>query len=218
MELDSVTFSNNQKYLGWLIGRRIHQPRQDSNLFQNPKETGTYTWNNPPQPTPVDFSNTNINGQTIYLYVVPKKALSGMGDSLRMDNVHVREMMSTRNGGLLTLKYIDVNDDTLLPFYKLQLAYDPYNNIPIPQTQLDRQLSYSKLTDTLFYVPNTLDTLFPAYTYHLALNSSDPIVQQCQARDDQYINFYFVSSTGYPGNSVSAKYTPDGKVRASVGK
>jgi hypothetical protein len=29
---------------------------------------------------------------------------------------------------------------------------------------------------------------------------------------------YFYSSTGYPGNSVTTKFTPDGKVRASTGE
>ncbi len=219
IELDSVSFVNNQQFLGWIIGRKIHQPREDSNLFQNPKE-----WTDQfPQPVTVDMSNPDINGKTIYTYVVNKYAHKDMnsgtpGDSIRMDAQPVREMMIGRSGGV-THKFIDVNVESLLPFYKIQYTFNPDNGQQVPVTQLDRAKTLSEMTDTLSYIPNTGDTLMPQHVFHRAASLSDPILVQCQGRGsdggDQYTRITFANQ--FPGNVVIYKnnYTYNNTVRES---
>jgi|GEM_PF-2566731 len=221
LELDSVSFANNQQFLGWLIGRKIHQARQDSNIFQSPKEWGQF-----PQPVVVDMSNPDINDKTIYTYVVNKYGHKDMnsgtpGDSIRMDAEPIREMMAGRVDNK-THKFIDVNVSSLLPFYKIQCTYsstDP--NTQISTTQLDRAKALSEMTDTLSIIPNTNDTLMVPHTFHRATSPSDAILVQCQTRGsnggDQYTRIAF--GNVLPGNSVFYKnnYTYNNTVRESWG-
>lgn len=216
ISLDTIT---NGKYTPWAIFQSLNKATSDTNRFQSPKENGSATYNNPPQPGPANFADTAINNHELNAFFLQKKVpdpLGAPGDSILTYDVHIREMMSTRNGGVKTLKYIDVPGVT--PFYKLQLAYDPFNNIPIPTAQTDRQKTLSDMTDNMSPIPNAGVKIFVDATFHFAQNSSDPILQQCITRDDQYTEMYFYSSTGYPGNSVTTKFTPDGKVRASTGE
>jgi hypothetical protein len=213
LELDSVTFSNNQNYLAWIILRKIHQPLNDSNLAQSPKD-----WSDQfPQPVNVDMSNPNINGQTIYCYVLPKlvqNPLAPAGTMMRVDAQVIQEMMCRDANE--THHYLTVNVDSLKPFYKLQFTYNETNNQQMTQAQVDTMKAMSELTDTMAYIPNTGDTVFVPVIYHLVTANTDSILQLCQARNDQYTASYYKNES--PGDDVFYKttYTYDG-YRASVG-
>jgi len=218
----TVDTNVNRNYTPWVIGMREDAATNDTNIFQNPKENGTVTTNNPPQPVHVNFADTNINNKEIYAFFLQSKVpnpLGAQGDSIYTFSLPIRQMMSTRNGGVKTTKYIDVNIDSLLPFYKLQLGYAPYNNASIPTAQTDRQKALSEKTDSLSPIPNTTIKLFPDATFHFAQNNNDQIVQHCANRDDQYTYMYFFSGGGNPGDGVTVKttYTYNGEWRASIG-
>ena len=212
LQLDSIAHPNNQKYLALMMGRKIHQPREENNLFQSPKEWGQQF----PQPVTVDMSNPNINGQVIYDYVVKKMVKNPNngtgwgqvpGDSIRMDHSYIVRMINRNDGAAVgTEKYIDVpNVPALNPFYVLVATFDlkPGGGYPqLPQWQIDRLKGYLAKVEAMGVIQNTNDTIATQKIKHDMNDFSDQTYLNCYNRQDQYILIGFNSATT-PNNGVS---------------
>ncbi len=221
LELDTVNYVNNQKFLNILMGRVIHQPIQDSNIYQSPKE-----WNQPAQPVVVNMNNPKINDQTIYNYVIPLKVpdpTGAPGDSIRMDSPVVTQMMTSRPGaGFMTHRYIPTPDPAFQPFYKFRLTYNKTDNTPMSTTQINRQKTLSEMTDNMSPIPNTGDQIFvDQVDFPVNSPTNTTYVQRTSNPNadlkDQFIQIFYFNST--PQSSVWYKntHTPNGELRASFG-
>ena len=219
LELDSVTYVNNQNYLALLMGRRIHQAIEDSNLFQSPKE-----WNSPPQPVVVDMSNPNINGKVIYNYVIPKYEPDETkpGDSIRMDSPTVTQMMTSRPGaGFMTHRYIPIPDPTKQPFYQFRLAFNESDNSTISQALIDKMNNMNNLVMGMSPIPNTNDTIFVPRVDYVVNTSADPIYSQRvtsnEQQNDQFVRLCYFNDNPGDGVLYKSTYTQNGASRASFG-
>ncbi len=212
LQLDSVTYVNNQNYLALMMGRKIQQPREENNLFQSPKEWGQQF----PQPVTVDMSNPNINGQVIYDYVVKKMVKNPNngtgwgqvpGDSIRMDHPYIVRMINRNDGVAVgTEKYIDVpNIPQVNPFYILVATFDMKLNggyPQLPQWQIDRLHDYLAKVEAMGIIPYTNDTIFTQKTVQDITSFSAPTYVTCLNRQDQYILIGY-NSASTPHNSVA---------------
>lgn len=228
MELDSVLFANNLTYLGWLIGRDVHQKTYDTNIFQNPKQTFQL-----PEPVITNMNDTAINGKTIHLYVCPKYVhidpWNGI-DSLRMDSPPMREMMSSR-AGPVTHKFVDLTPDApdnMKPFYDFQPIFIVnVNNLNdttnlVSEENLDRAQDLAMITRNLSTIPNTGDAIMTASIWRRITGFRDSayiasMIRAPDGRGDQFTFTYF--HYGDPLNDCGYKntYTLNGGIRISKG-
>lgn len=195
----------NPKFLEWMIGRKIHQPRYEPNVFQNEKQRiqGQYI---PPGNAQVAVANMPDNMQ---LYVVPTKCLDprNMTDSITLDQTKLPgsstaltlEMMS-RGPPIYATKFVDVT--SARPLYFIIDTWDKTTLNPVPIANQDMvQVELEKQVNDIPFIANS-DSLLPNFVITRE-DQNSPLWGQILARgDNQYHETYFKTGT-QPGNTVS---------------